>query len=76
MYNVLPSDLRKLFTVNDEIQTYHTRQVFHVPDADTSMYGINSLKFHSIPGKTVLPVMKTMSLDLKVCVIFCSLKEC
>ena len=46
LYNILPSDLRKLFTVNDEIHTHHTRQVFHVPDADTSMYGINSLKFH------------------------------
>ena len=32
--------------LNDEIHNHHTRQVFHVPRADTSMYGINSLKFH------------------------------
>ena len=43
--NELPSDLRKLFILNDEIHTHHTRQVFHVPRADTSMYGINSLEF-------------------------------
>ena len=42
--NELPSDLRKLFILNDEIHTHHTRQVFHVPCAVTSMYGINSLK--------------------------------
>ena len=33
--NELPSDLRKLFILNDEIHTYHTRQVLHVPCADT-----------------------------------------
>ena len=32
--------------LSDEIHTHHTRQVFYVPRADTSMYGINSLKFH------------------------------
>ena len=37
-YKVLPSDLRKLFKLNDEIHTHHTIPVFHVPDADTSMY--------------------------------------
>ena len=43
---VLLSDLRRLFTLNGEIHTDHTRQVFHVPDVDTSRYGINSLKVH------------------------------
>ena len=45
MDNELPCDLSKLFILYDEIHTHHTRQVFHVPRADTSMYGINSLKF-------------------------------
>ena len=43
---VLPSDLRQLFTLIDEIHTHHTRQVpthqCMVLTLNTSMYGINS----------------------------------
>ena len=41
----LPSNLN-LFQSNDEIHTYHTRFNFYIPSVDTSIYGINSIKFH------------------------------
>ena len=42
----LPSDFSKLFNLNDEVHNYKTRQMFNVPRVDTSIYGINSIKFH------------------------------
>ena len=42
----LPSNLNNLFKFNDEIHTYHTRFNFYIPSVDTSIYGINSIRFH------------------------------
>ena len=42
----LPSNLNNLFKSNDEIHTYHTRFNFYIPSVDTSIYGIDSIKFH------------------------------
>ena len=42
----LPSNLNNLFKSNDEIHTYHTKFNFYIPSVDTSIYGINSIKFH------------------------------
>ena len=42
----LPSNLNNLFKSNDEIHTCHTRFNIYIPSVDTSIYGINSIKFH------------------------------
>ena len=42
----LASNLNNLFKSNDEIHNYHTRFNFYIPSVDTSIYGINSIKFH------------------------------
>ena len=43
--NSLPTNLRKMFKLNEDVHTHHTRQVFHIPGVNTSIYGINSIKF-------------------------------
>ena len=43
--NSLPTDLHQLFKLND-VHNHQTRQYLHVPSVDTSIYGINSIKFH------------------------------
>ena len=42
----LPTDLKKLFKLNDDVHSHHTRQAFHVPSVNTSTFGINSIKYH------------------------------
>ncbi len=44
--NTLPTDLQKIFKLNEDVHSHQTRQVFHVPRVDTSTYGINSIKFY------------------------------
>ena len=44
--NSLPSNLMNLFKLNMEVHSHKTRQMFHVPCVDTSIYGINSIRFH------------------------------
>ena len=41
----LPTDLNKLFKLNDDVHNHITRQTFHVPRIATSSYGNNSIRF-------------------------------
>ena len=43
--NSLPTDLNKLFNLNESVHRHQTRQVFHIPGVNTSTFGINSIKF-------------------------------
>ena len=43
--NLLPTELYKLFKLNENVHNHETRQTFHVPTINTSTYGNNSIKF-------------------------------
>ena len=65
LQNTLPSDLKKLFRLTDNVHRHATRQTFHVPSICTSTYGKNSITFRgpelwNLMFKFGIPIDKTL----------------
>ena len=70
LQNSLPSDLKKLFRLTDNVHRHATRQTFHVPSICTSTYGKNSITFRgpelwNLMFKFGIPIDKTLKNNVK-----------